>query len=137
MFNISRSFVICHNRSKTCFKQFLLGINYRPRTKLREGNVFAGVCQSFCPQGVGYSWSHVLSRGSVSLVPGPFCVGWVGTHLPDMDQRGVCTHPLPLLAPRGGHHNTVGKRSVRILLECFLVRISLLSSNMTEILWSY
>ena len=29
---------------------------YRPQTKLREGNAFTPVCQSFCPQGV-HHWS--------------------------------------------------------------------------------
>ena len=29
--------------------------NYRPTTKLGEGNVFTCVCQSFCPGGVGIS----------------------------------------------------------------------------------
>ena len=33
---------------------------YRPPTKLREDNVFTGVCLS---TGAEYLWSHVLSRG--------------------------------------------------------------------------
>ena len=50
----------------------LLRFYYCPPTKFWEGNVFKGVCQSFCQQGWGgggYLWSHVLSR-------------WVGMYLP-------------------------------------------------------
>ena len=70
---------------------------HRAPTKLEEGNIFTGACQSFCPQ--GYLWSHSLSgwgwgigisgtksflegipgtrslRVWVSLVPGPFIGG--------------------------------------------------------------
>ena len=50
---------------------------YRPQTKLREGNVFTGVCLL---RGDGYPW--VLTLG-------------VGTHAPGVDiyLRGG-THPL-------------------------------------------
>ena len=33
---------------------------YRPQKKLREGNVFTPVCQSFCSEGEGVSWCHFL-----------------------------------------------------------------------------
>ena len=47
---------------------------YHPPTKLGGSNVFTGVCLSTGGGGWpgGYLWSHVLSRGWVSLVPGPF-----------------------------------------------------------------
>ena len=51
------------SHEKCCLGFFSLLTYYHPSTKLREGNVFTGVCQSFCP------------RGWVCLVPGPFWVG--------------------------------------------------------------
>ena len=45
---------------------------YRPPTKLREGNVFTGVC----PGGGWVSLVPCPFHG-VSLVPGPFERGWV------------------------------------------------------------
>ena len=69
--------------------------NYRPQTKLWEGNVFTSVCWSFC------------SGGGVSQndgnVMGPVCDRGCVT-------GGVCPPPGP-----------VNKRAVHILLECFLV----------------
>ena len=43
--------------------------NARPPTKLGEGYVLTGVCQSFCPGG-GYLWSHVFSWGGVGMSGG-------------------------------------------------------------------
>ena len=37
---------------------------HRPPTKLREGNVFTGVCKSFCPRGLG-----VGMPGTVLVTP--------------------------------------------------------------------
>ena len=56
----------------------------------------------------------------VSLVAGPFrgYVQGVGT-TPDMDEKGA-GYPL-LLTASGGLIHTIGKRAVRILLECILV----------------
>ena len=54
--------------SDICPTSEKLKYNYRPSTKLREGNVFTG-CVSFCPQGVYdvtsclVAWSHVPSAG--------------------------------------------------------------------------
>ena len=46
------------------------GLNiYLPQTKLREGNVFAGVCPSFCPQGRGVGTSHASWDRSHGTVP--------------------------------------------------------------------
>ena len=54
--------------------------NYRPQQQLREGNVFTGICRSFCSQGcVGIPGPK--SFLGVSVVPGPFGGGYV--------------HPLP------------------------------------------
>ena len=55
-----------------------LGIRnfYRPQTKLWEGNVFTGVCRSFCPQGcLPREWgfiSRVWGGGSASQFGGWF-----------------------------------------------------------------
>ena len=62
---------------------------YRPPTKLGEGDVFTGICQSFCPQGVGISGSmsflgvgisgtRSFLKALVSLVPGALPGGGVG-----------------------------------------------------------
>ena len=60
--------------------RYLIGLKLfnDPWTKLQEGNVFTGVS----PQRDDNLWSHVLSRGWVYLVPGPFLGkgmsrGWV------------------------------------------------------------
>ena len=66
---------------------------YSRPTKLREGNVFTGVCQSFCSQGGGVG-SYVGAEGGYSA-PG---------HMGPGILRG-----------------TVNKRAVRILLEYILV----------------
>ena len=57
---------------------------YRPQTKLREGNVFTGVC------------------------------------LPTKGEGGYSTPHPPRYMGHGILWDTVDKRSVRILLECFL-----------------
>ena len=44
--------------------------------------------------------------------------------------------PPPILAPRGGHRNTVGKRAVRILLECCLATHVVTSHNYCSIFTS-
>ena len=48
MWNVMR-FKIHHAEVDTCTSND----NYRPQAKLREGNVFTSVCQSFCSQGAG------------------------------------------------------------------------------------
>ena len=60
---------------------------------MREGNVFTGVCQSFCPQGrSGYPRFHILSAVGTS---GPMSfMGWVS-----LDTRSL---PLGWVFPRGG-----------------------------------
>ena len=67
--------------------------NYRPQTKLREGNVFRSVCQEFCPQ--GDVSQDVLGGG---CLPG----GCLPRHPPDPEAN----------TPRW---------AVCILLECILV----------------
>ena len=58
-------------------------VYYRPQTKLRKGNVFTPVCQSFCSQGVG-----VCLNACWDTAP------WADTPTP---LRSACwdTHPLP------------------------------------------
>ena len=52
-----------------------------PATKLRQGNVFTGVCQEFCPQGGGVSipacTTGHMTRGSLSggSLSGGLCPG--------------------------------------------------------------
>ena len=101
--------------------------NYTPQQYLREGNVFTGICQSFCPQGgwvgitglmsfqgVSNLWSQVPS-GVVSMCRGvgthPIGHGtmeWVLTSS-DMGQGGWVLTPSPiplplLLIPNGSHY---------------------------------
>ena len=117
----------------------------RQSTKLRESNVFTGVCVSIGGMGglvwVGNClWSHIISGRVVSMVPGPFWGwvspgergGWVYLGWVCPVQMGICpegTHPPwtwdgggVLTTPRHGiQQDTPGKRVVRMLLECFLV----------------
>ena len=73
---------------------FSNSIYYCPLTKLREGNVFTGVCQSFCPhRGGGYAWSQVPSGGGLVGMPGSrSLLGWVCL----VPGGGVCMVPGPL-----------------------------------------
>ena len=58
--------------------------NYRLLTKLREGNVFRDVCQSFCSQG-----------GRVSQVPGPFQKEGIGERGAWVS-GGIYPTPIPM-----------------------------------------
>ena len=88
---------------------------YLPQQYLREGNVFTGVCQSVIlfTRGSGHLWSHILSRG----------MGISGTKSLLGVSLGVsmCSGCVPTSPPDRGPGDTVRKRTVRILLECFLV----------------
>ena len=102
------------------------GIYYHPQTKLREGNVFTGVCLSFCWEGWG---PHVTITHDglgheypLLWIPdmGPPPIPDIGpTHHPLLltsgghHQRPVHTCsledlPLPILTSSGGHRNTYG-----------------------------
>ena len=95
---------------------------YCPKTKLREGNVFTPVCQSFCSRG-----------GCLPLVGGGSATPpWadtprqtpLGRHPPGQTPPWADTPPCPVHA--GIHtllRSTVKKRAVRIPLECILVKI--------------
>ena len=86
-----------------------------PPTKLREGNVFT---VSHSVQG-GYPWSHVLSGVGIF---GPRSLPRVGgEHVREgwWYVQGVPTSHCWHLVAATMH--TIGKRAVRILLECFLV----------------
>ena len=52
---------------------------FRPPTKLREGNVFTGVCQSFCSQG----WGMGTQPWGGYSPPQSFCSRRSGGHPPD------------------------------------------------------
>ena len=89
---------------------------YRPPTKLREGNVFTSVYQSFCTQGKCACLVTGHFTGCICLVPGPFlvCVGMPGTPPPTEGTPGSGpprryaplqkVHPL-VLASSGGRQN--------------------------------
>ena len=87
---------------------------YRPPTKLREGNVFTGVCHSV--------------RGWVSLsTPPPSCPrhgtsGEACEYQPCHPIHGTSRSEYPTHLPRHRiQRDMFGNRAVRILLECFLV----------------
>ena len=73
--------------------------HYRPRTKLRKGNVFTPVCQSFCSQ----EWC--LPQCMLENTP-------LGRHHPGQKNH-LGRHPAPSRRPL--------QWAIRILLECFLV----------------
>ena len=102
MFNISRSFVMCHNRSKTCFKQFLLWINYRPRTKFSQASV-----SHFVHRGLGIPGplSFLGGRYVLSQVPCGWGVGMCrgGTPYPP---AGTYWRPPHYCQQAGGTHPT-------------------------------
>ena len=81
---------------------------YRPQTKLREGNVFTGVCDSVHGgvPGPGGAWS----RGGVCSQGGAWSRGVSAP-------GGVCSRGDPGGDPPG----RLLLRAVRILLECILV----------------
>ena len=71
---------------------------YRPQTKLRKGNVFTPVCQSFCSRGVGVSAS--VHAGIHTTLPDrcpsrqtPPCPVHAGIHTPCPVQAGIHTPP--------------------------------------------
>ena len=88
-------------------------VHYRPQTKLRKGNVFTPVCQSFCSQGKGCVSQHALGQTTPAVVDLGFPQGG-GTNSPggayirfcqifpktaynwkNLDPGGVCpSHPL-------------------------------------------
>ena len=97
------------------------------KRSLGQGNIFTGMCQSFCPRGSLYdvtsclgAWSHVPSVGEVS-VPGPMflfgglCVGVSvqGGFCSAGSMSGSLSETPP---PQYGE-----EWAVHILLECFLV----------------
>ena len=101
----------------------LCGVNYRPQ---RQGNIFTGVCQSFCLQGV--SARHPQADTPLGRHP-------LGRH--PMGRHPMGRHPMGRHPP--GRHPQAGtppqadtpwqhslpqwplQLIVRILLECFLL----------------
>ena len=73
--------------------------------------------------------------GGLSLVPGPFQDGWICCGIGWVCRGWICPGggylTLPLDMGPGIPQDTVGKRAVRILLECFLVAIAfkIIASN--------
>ena len=81
--------------------------NYRPQTKLQEGNVLTPVCQSFC------------SHGGMCI---PACI-WGRHPPPRQTSPGQKPHPSGQTPPWAGTPPPRRPllRTVRILLECILV----------------
>ena len=80
---------------------------------LGQGNVFTGVCHSFCPPG---GWGRLASQHG-SQVTWP-----MGLH------PGECLH-------FGIIRDTINKRTVRVLLECILVSDCLQYPRLTPVLF--
>ena len=83
---------------------------YRPQTKLRKGNVFTPVCQSFCSQGVCIPacTGHTLPGQTLPLgrhPPGRHpprqTHSWADTHPPGRHPSWADTHPLGRCTPPG------------------------------------
>ena len=96
---------------------------YHPQRKSWEG-MFSQLSVCLPTDRGGYLWSHVLSLGRWgSLVPGLFWGGYVGGYV---FQEGGYPPPQPWDQPPSWSWDTmawdtVGKRAVCILLECFLI----------------
>ena len=87
---------------------------YRPQTKFREGNVFRGVCRSFCSGEGGSPCDHYPDMGPGYLHP-PGHEAWVLTHPPLLTSGGHYWRPVqtfhlrtypPVLTSSGGQQNT-------------------------------
>ena len=95
---------------------------------------------SVCPQEKGlYLWSHVLSGTGVGMSGGEYVRGWVCLGAWELRKVGISRGRVPpwrwdlsggyvqrlTTPPRHGIQcDMVGKRAVRILLECFLVFVT-------------
>ena len=69
---------------------------YRPQTKLREGNLFTPVCQSFCSQGDVHGRRSVHGRGCA----------WQGTCVAGGGMRGGGVWAGEMATEAGGTHPT-------------------------------
>ena len=132
-------------------KQIRCQVNYyRPQTKLREGNVFTPVCQSFCSPG-----------GCLPLVGGgsatpradthrqtPSCPVHAGIHTPHCPvHAGIDTHSRPVHAginnppPRQVHgiRSTSGRYASHwnAFLFMFSVPFTIVFTLVLSVLWSY
>ena len=119
------NFIVVVHHTKYFLTQLILSYYYHPQMKLRKGNVFTPVCQSFCSQG----------RCTPPGTPPPWQTQphWEDTPLGIHPQANI--HPQADTHPRAdtplGRHTTPGQtpllprrplqRTVRILLECILV----------------
>ena len=103
----------CNHMIKILIQKYT---RYRPQTKLRKGNVFTPVCQSFCSQGVYPSacWD----------MPPPGQTPPLGCPLADTPPGQTPQADNPLGTTPLGKHPTSRRlllQTVRILLECILV----------------
>ena len=82
----------------------LLHNNYRPQTKLREGNEFTSVCQSFCSRGEGDR--HLCEQTPPPRQTSPW-TDTPGRHAPGQTPLGRSPLGRPRRAdppPLGRHH---------------------------------
>ena len=92
--------------------------------KVRECNLFTGVCQSLCPWGYVTRCHYrdwICPRGWVWPEGWCWVCPGVATSIP-----GPMIYPLPSITKT----RKVGKRRVRVLLECFLIELLSYISNM-------
>ena len=105
-------------------------------TKLQQGNIFTGICQSFCSYGGGvgvngrggHAWQgaiHGKGGGHVWWEGHAWQGGVHGRGVcmaGGMHGRGMCmAGGMCGRAPQQILRNTVNERAIRILLECILV----------------
>ena len=90
--------------------------HYRPQTKLRKGNVFTPVCQSFCSQG-GLPSAYWDTPPWVDTP-------WADTSPGQTPLLGRHPSPADTLLSRHPHTRRLLLRMVCILLECILVCVT-------------
>ena len=108
--NTSRLMTKCPSRIK---------FYYRPQTKLRKGNVFTPVCQSFCSGGgclPSAYWVYTPLGRHPTWADTPWADTTLEAHTPLLKHPPGSTTP-PSRRPQ--------QPTVRFLLECFLVYFSI------------
>ena len=111
---------------RKCYFQILSIVTARKRS-LGQGNVFTGLCHSFCPWGGGGGWLPSIHHRSHDqgglhlggLPPWGICIQEGGLIPRGSASRGVGQTPLPQRHMR--LWDMANKWAVCILLECILV----------------
>ena len=113
-----------------------------PATKLRQGNVFTPVCQSFCSQGGSASGPGGVSATPPGQTPplGPEADTALDRHLPAQCMLGY-TPPAQCMLGYSPLHSAcwdmVSKQAVCIPLECILVQIIFTYMQMKLVGWPW